>query len=178
MLMSMEHFRDYIKPYKKEIVEYAHAKGLKCMKHSDGNMWALVDELIDIGFDGFHPVQPQCMNLAEVKAWFDGRVCMFGNVDCLDLLVFGTPDMVDEAVKQCIAEGSHGGGHILCSSNSLHPGVLPENALAMFRAAKTYGLNGQMPAQIKVRKSDLNISTLAKEPTRRRERRSARRAVA
>lgn len=178
MLMSMEHFRDYIKPYKKEIVEYAHAKGLKCMKHSDGNMWALVDELIDIGFDGFHPVQPQCMNLAEVKAWFDGRVCMFGNVDCLDLLVFGTPDMVDEAVKQCIAEGSHGGGHILCSSNSLHPGVLPENALAMFRAAKTYGLNGQMPAQIKVRKSDLSISTLAKEPTRRRERRSARRAVA
>ncbi len=64
---------------------------------------------------------------------------MFGNVDCLDLLVFGSPEMVEEAVKTCIAEGSHGGGHILCSSNSLHPGVRPENALAMFRAAKKYG---------------------------------------
>lgn len=175
MLMSMEHFREFIKPYKKEIVDYAHAKGMKVIKHSDGNMWALMDELMEIGFDGFHPVQPQCMNLAEAKAWFGGRCAMFGNIDCLDLLVFGTPEMVDEAVKQCIAEGSHGGGHIVCSSNSVHPGVLPENALAMFRAAKKYGLYSELPPQMIVDRSDLDMSVLSKEPTRRRERRNRRR---
>ncbi|MCW3782107.1 uroporphyrinogen decarboxylase family protein [Defluviimonas salinarum] len=175
MLMSMEHFREYIKPYKKELIDYGHAKGLKVMKHSDGNMWALMDEMIDLGFDGFHPVQPQCMNLAEVKAWFAGRVCMFGNVDCLDLLVFGTPEMVDAAVRECIEQGSPGGGHILCSSNSLHPGVKPENALAMFRAAKKYGDYARLPAKGALARDDLDIAKLAKSPVRSRQSRNARR---
>lgn len=175
MLMSMDHFRAYIRPYKQEIVDHAHAKGMKAFKHSDGNMWALKDQMMDIGFDGFHPVQPQVMNLAEVKAWFDGRCAVFGNVDCLDLLVFGTPDRVRTAVKKCIAEGSHGGGHILCSSNSLHPGVKPENALAMFRAAKEFGSYAALPPKVAVDRGALDIARLAKSPTRRRERRAARR---
>ena len=125
--------------------KYGHARRLKVMNHSDGNMRALMDEMIDLGFDRFHPVQPQCMNIAEVKAWPDGRTCVFGNVDCLDLLVFGTPEMVDAAVKGRIDAGSPGGGHVICSSDSLHPGVKPENALAMFRAAKRYGDYARVP---------------------------------
>lgn len=168
MLMSMEHFQEFIKPYKQEIVDHAHARGMKVLKHSDGNMWPLLDELIDIGFDGFHPVQPQCMDIAQVKAWCEGKVCLFGNVDCLDLLVFGTPDMVEAAVRECIARGSPAGGHILCSSNSLHPGVQPENALAMFRTAVACGTYSEIPADTGLRRSDLDIDALTKKPPRQR----------
>ena len=177
MLMSMEHFREFNKPYKQEIIDYGHSKGLKVCKHSDGNMWALMDEMIDLGFDGFHPVQPQCMDLAEVKAWFDGRVCMFGNVDCLDLLVYGTPEQVREDTRRAIEQGAPGGGLILCSSNSLHPGCRPENALAMFRAAKEFGDYRDIASAPLVRKDDLDFAALAKEPKRARVRHRRSRAA-
>lgn len=170
MLMSMDHYLEYIRPYKVETVEYIHSKGMKAIKHSDGNMWALMDDIMDIGFDGFHPIQPQCMEMVDVKAYTEGKICLFGNVDCLDLLVFGTPEMVDEATRQTIIEGSPGGAHVLCSSNSLHPGVKPENALAMFRAAKKYGDYAQVPPAPAKRREDVNVAELAKVPTRTRHR--------
>ncbi len=173
-LMSMEHYREFIKPYKTEVVEYAHSKGLKTIKHSDGNMWALLEDIIDIGFDGFHPIQPQCMDLLQVKAHTDGRICLFGNVDCLDLLVNGTPEMVDHATYETIQQASPGGAHVLCSSNSLHPGVKPENALAMFVAAKEHGHYDDIPTSIALDRADIDLDTLAKVPTRTRMRRGQR----
>ncbi|MCP5074571.1 MAG: hypothetical protein GY947_14945, partial [Rhodobacteraceae bacterium] len=131
--------REFILPYKKEMVDHAHAMGRKIIKHTDGNAWAIMDDLIDAGFDGFHPVQPQCMDMLTTKAYLHGRLCVFGNVDCLDLLVFGEPGEVRQATRQCIAEASPGGGHILCSSNSLHPGCKPENVVAFFQAAHEFG---------------------------------------
>lgn len=138
-LMSVEHIREFILPYKKQLVGHAHALGCKIIKHSDGMVWSVMDDLIEVGFDGFHPVQPQCMDMKTTKAHLYGHMCVFGNVDCLDLLVFGEPEEVRAATAQCIAEGSPGGGHILCSSNSLHPGCKAENVIAMFRAAREFG---------------------------------------
>ncbi|MCP4316395.1 MAG: hypothetical protein GY789_10355 [Hyphomicrobiales bacterium] len=138
-LMSVEIFREFILPYKIEMVDHAHGLGRKIIKHSDGMVWSIMDDLIEAGFDGFHPVQPQCMDLTTTKAYLHGRLCVFGNVDCVDLLVFGEPQAVYDATRRCIAEGSPGGGHILCSSNSLHPGCKPENVIAMFEAAKEFG---------------------------------------
>lgn len=174
MLISMGHYREFIKPYKQELVDHAHGLGMKVVKHSDGNMWALMDELIELGFDGFHPVQPQCMTMAETKAYLDGRICVFGNVDCLDLLVFGTPEMVEEETRATIMQGAPGGGHVLCSSNSLHPGVKPENVLAMFRAARKYGDYSQIPAGPSLRRESIDLDKLAKIPKRRHQRRGGR----
>ncbi len=178
MLMSMEHYREFIKPYKTELVAFIHAKGMKAVKHSDGNMWAVMDELIEIGFDSFHPVQPQCMTIKETKAYLHGRMCVLGNVDCLNLLVYGNPQQVEEATRRTMMAGSPGGGHILCSSNSLHPGVRPENALAMFRAAKKYGDYSGIPAQPALAGTDLDTAKLAKTVDKRRRRENPRRTRA
>ena len=138
-LMSYTHFRDYLFPCKKALVEHAHSLGLRIVKHSDGMVWPFLDDFVELGFDGFHPVQPQCMDMAQVKAHLAGRMCVFGNVDCLELLVFGTPEEVEAATRTCIAEASPGGGHVLGSSNSLMPGCKPENVIALFSAARRYG---------------------------------------
>ncbi len=138
-LISVEFFREFILPYKKQMVDHAHDLGHKIIKHSDGMVWSIMNDLIEAGFDGFHPVQPQCMDMVTTKAYLHGQLCVFGNVDCLDLLVLGEPEAVREATRRCIAEGSPGGGHVLCSSNSLHPGCKPENVVAMFEAAKEFG---------------------------------------
>jgi len=139
-LMSPKHYREYVKRYQREIVDYAHQRGFKIVKHSDGNVWPILDDFMEVGFDGFHPVQPQCMDIAEVKEHLAGKVCVLGNIDCRDLLPFGTEEEVEETVKETIEKAASGGGYIICSSNSIHPGCKAENYLAMIKAAHKYGV--------------------------------------
>jgi uroporphyrinogen decarboxylase len=138
-LMSPAQFDEFIAPYLKELVDIVHEKGKKAIKHSDGNIWPILDSLIDIGFDGIHPVQPQCMDLKEVKGHCGDRVCLLGNIDCIDLLPSGTEAEVEQAVKYAINIAAPGGGYILSSSNSIHPDCKPENYIAMVKAVHKYG---------------------------------------
>ncbi len=138
-LMSPDHYNEFIGPYHKEICDYIHKKGKKIVKHSDGALNALIPSLLAAGFDGIHPIQPQCMNIGEAKRDFGKRVCILGNIDCSFLLVTGTPDEVRQSVKETIALAAPGGGYIISSSNSIHPGCKPENYLAMVEAARKYG---------------------------------------
>jgi len=112
---------------------------VKAVKHSDGNVWPILDDFIEVGFDGYHPVQPQSMDIGEVKTHLSGRACVIGNIDCRDLLVSGTEDEVEKSVRETIEAAAPGGGYIISSSNSIHPGCRPENYVAMLRAAQKYG---------------------------------------
>jgi len=142
-IMSVSQYEEYIGPYHKEIVGRAHELGLKAVKHSDGKLKPLIPEFICEGFDGLHPIQPQCLDIGEVKREFGDKICIMGNIDCAYLLVFGTPEQVRESVKETIAKAAPGGGYIISSSNSIHPGVKPENYIAMVRAAHQYGVYDQ-----------------------------------
>ncbi|GAG01856.1 unnamed protein product, partial [marine sediment metagenome] len=83
-----------------------------------------------------------------------GRVAVVGNVDCTEVLTHGSPDQVVEAVKETIAKASPGGGHILASSNSIHPAVKPDNYRAMVEAGRRFGaypLDEAMVAEYRAR---------------------------
>ncbi len=139
LLFSPKHFKEYIKPYLQEIVDFAHQKKLKIIKHSDGNIWQILDDLVEIGFDGIHPIQPQCMDIGQVKKYLKGKACIIGNIDCEELLPFGSALEVKQIVKKTIEIAAPGGGYIISSSNSIHPGVKPENFIAMIEAVHEYG---------------------------------------
>lgn len=139
--VSTEHFKEFINPYNRQLVDKAHALGLKVIRHSDGNVWPLLDILMETGYDGLNPLEPQAgMNLVKVKEYTKGRLCLLGNIDCQALLSSGSKEDVYSAVKTAIETAGQDGGLIICSSNSLHPGVRPENCIAMFEATKKYGL--------------------------------------
>ncbi len=152
--VSPEHHREYIKPYHKEIVDYAHQKNLKVVKHSDGNLWPILDDFLEVGFDGIHPIQPQCMDIGEVKEYLAGRMCILGNIDCRDLLPFGTEEEVEQAVRETIEKASPGGGYIITSSNSIHPACKPENYIAMVKTAHKYGIYDKLNKKEKGNKKD------------------------
>ncbi len=139
-LIAPEQFLEFVNPYNRKIVDAAHARGLKVVRHSDGNLWPLMDILLESGYDGLNPLEPQAgMALEKVKDYCGKRLCLLGNIDCIDLLPDGTPQQVDAAVAQAIEDAGKGGGLIICSSNSLHPGVDPDNCIAMFEATRKYG---------------------------------------
>lgn len=138
-LMSPDQYRKFLKPFTAEIIDFAHEKGLKVIKHSDGNLWPILEDLVEVGFDGLHPIQPQCMEIKEVKESIQGRTALVGNIDCSFLLPFGTEEEVERTVAETIQVAAPGGGYIISSSNTIHPGVKAENYIAMVRAAKKYG---------------------------------------
>ncbi len=139
-LIAPKHFSEFVEPYNRSLVERAHALGLKVVRHSDGNLWPLMETLLASGYDGLNPLEPQAdMSLAKVKAHCGDRICLLGNIDCQTLLPDGTPEQVGEAVRKAIEDAAAGGGYILCDSNSLHPGVNAENCIAMFEATHEYG---------------------------------------
>jgi uroporphyrinogen decarboxylase len=138
-IFSPAHFRAYVKPYYAEIVAAAHDCGLPIVKHSDGNMWPLMEDLIEIGFDGYNPIQPQCMDIAEAKERLGDRICLVGNIDCVEVLVNGSREVVVDVVRETLRVAAPGGGFILASSNSIHAGVAVENYLVMVETALDYG---------------------------------------
>ena len=139
-LMSPAQYAEFLAPYHKEIVDNVHKKGGKIFKHSDGNLWPILDMLLGCGFDGIHPIQPQCMDIGEVKEHLRGRACVLGNIDCMYVLPDGTIEQVEQTVKDTIKAAAPGGGYIMSSSNSVHPGCKPENYIAMVHAAHKYGV--------------------------------------
>jgi len=140
LLVSPKHFAEFINPYNRKLVDRAHERGLKVIRHSDGNLWSIMDLLVETGYDGLNPLEPQAgMDLKKVKDAYGDSLCLLGNIDCKELLPYGTPEQVEAAVKQAIEDAAEGGGYIVCSSNSLHPEVNPENCIAMFEATKRYG---------------------------------------
>lgn len=139
-MISVEHFEIFINQYNRQIVEKAHQMGLKVVRHSDGNLWPLLDLLLETGYDGLNPLEPQAgMEMKTVKAYCGDRICLLGNIDCVDLLTKGTVEQVEQAVIRTIKDGGAGGGLIICSSNSLHQGVNPDNCIAMFNAVRKHG---------------------------------------
>ncbi len=139
-LMSPTHFQGFVLPYLQKAVEIAHKNGVLFIKHTDGNLWKILDLIVDAGIDGLHPNEPLAgMDIGEVKERYGTRIAVVGNVDCSMLLPFGTEEEVSDAVKETIAKASPNGGHILSSSNSIHPGVKPENFRSMVNTARKHG---------------------------------------
>lgn len=139
-LMSPRHFREFFFPGLQRVVTGFKALGLYVIKHTDGNLWPILDMLVEAGIDCLDPIDPLAgMDLGEVKAYLGGRVALKGNVDCAHLLSFGTPDEVIAATKDALRVGMPGGGFILSSSNSIHSAVRPENYAALLKTVQEFG---------------------------------------
>ena len=138
-LLAPKIWRDLVKPYQNSFVKEFRKRGLWAIEHSDGNLNLILDDLIEPGLSGLHPIEPLAMKIGEVKKRYGSRICLIGNVDCGNTMTLGTEEDVRRDVRRCIDEASAGGGHILSASNSLHWQIPVRNVLAMADEAKRYG---------------------------------------
>ena len=140
-MMSPKMFEELILPRLRKMIEMIHAEGALCIKHTDGDIYKLLDMIVDADPDGLNPIEPAAgMDLRSVKERVGDRVCLIGNIDCAHLLPFGTPQQVREAVRQAIEDAGEGGRFMISSSNSIHSSCKAENLVAMVEAAKEFGL--------------------------------------
>jgi len=106
--------------------------------HSDGDLTAAIDDLIDVGFDIINPIQPECMDPYEAKRRWGNRVTLWGTVSVRTTLPCGTPASirrhVDERIRGCGADG----GFVLAPANVIMYDTPIENVLAFYQAGREF----------------------------------------
>lgn len=134
-------WRKWLKPRLARVIEQARRvkPDILIFYHSDGDCTAIIPELIEIGVDILNPVQPECMNPAELKKEYGDRLAFWGTIGTQTTMPFGTPDEVKAVVKERIETVGKGGGLLLAPTHILEPEVPWENVLAFFEAVEEYG---------------------------------------
>lgn len=120
---SPEQFRLYVAPYLARLV--ATYRGLEkyVIKHSDGNIMVVFDQLVACRPHAIHSLDPQChMDIAEIKRLYGRQVALCGNVNC-GLMQTGTDDEVLASCEYAMRHGKPGGGFVFCTSNCAFKGM-------------------------------------------------------
>lgn len=132
--------KEFVFPYLAGEVSEAHRLGLPAILHCDGNVTPLMGDIVGAGFDGLHSLQPNAgVDIVEIKGLWGDHLCLMGNLDLDYLLTLGMPEEVEAEVKRLMREVAPGGGYILSTTNVLTRYTPPENALAMYGAARKSG---------------------------------------
>lgn len=138
MLMSPEMWRRFLKPRMARF--FSELKGLnprlKIAYHSDGDIRPIIPDLLEIGLDVLNPVQPACMDPAELKRRFGRRLCYWGTIDEQHTLPFGSPAEVRAEVLTRLHTVGDGGGLILGPTHHVQLDTPLENLLAMVSAVR------------------------------------------
>jgi len=134
-MISPKMIKDIFIPKMKKVAE---SISIPWMTHSDGNMLPIIDEWLKLGQNGIHPIEPGAMDICEVKAKYGSKVCLVGNID-VDLISTGTPEQIEEVVRDLIHHIAPGGGYILSSGNSIPSYASIDNVFAISEALKKYG---------------------------------------
>ena len=136
-LVSPQVFREVFLP-KMKIV--AQAIKIPWAFHSDGNLTIIMEDLLTLGMNAVNPFEPPCMDLKVAKETWGDRICLWGNIDLVNTLPYGTVEEVEAEVKQRIEDAGRGGGYICATANSITGFCKIENIFAMTKAVKKYGV--------------------------------------
>jgi uroporphyrinogen decarboxylase len=135
LLMSPEDWRRFLKPNLKKITGMAKKHDKVIMLHSCGNVYEIIPDLIDLGLDILHPIQPEVMDIYQLKREFGNDISFQGGLRTQDLLPLGNPDDVKKEVRKLKRKMGKGGGYILEPGITIQGDVPIENLLAMFEEA-------------------------------------------
>ena len=134
-----ELMRELYIPCLQRIVEAIKKRRAYVLFHSHGNVWKILDMLIDTGIDVLHPMAYEDqMDISIVKKIFGNKVVVAGNI-ATGALISKSRDEVIKLVKETISNTSAGGGHIMMASSSLYSGINPDNYRAMVETVHEYG---------------------------------------
>ena len=121
--LSPEQFREFVAPYLKQCVAEFRRRGAYVIKHTDGNIMPVLDELLAAEPHALHSIDPMAgVDIREVKKRSGGRVALCGNVHCA-FMQTGTREQIRESAEYCLTWGKPGGGYVFCTSNCVFRGM-------------------------------------------------------
>jgi uroporphyrinogen decarboxylase len=134
LMISPATWRRFIKPHLARLCERVRRGGKRFYLHSCGHVRPLIPDFVEIGVDMLQPLQPEAMDIFEIKRTFGHELCLVGGISTQQTLPFGTPEEVRSEVGKCLEHMATGGGYIMAPAKPILPGVPLENARALIDA--------------------------------------------
>jgi uroporphyrinogen decarboxylase len=133
MLMSPKMWRTYLKPRMSELIASLRVINpqIKIAYHTDGVVYPIISELIEIGIDVLNPIQPMAMDPVKVKDDYGDRLCFWGSLDIQQTIPFGTTGDVKKEVMTRLKTIGRGGGLLIGPTHNLQLDTPLENLWAM-----------------------------------------------
>lgn len=136
MLFSPKMWRKLIKPYAMRVVQHARSRGLPVNLHSDGYIMQVVDDIIEMGFTSWHPVQESAgINPREVKEKYGDKIVIYGSLDVIDGLLKYDGEELDEYITKRFEIYAPGGGFIFNGGHFIQPDIPPLRLVRAYRLA-------------------------------------------
>ena len=121
--LSPRQFSEFITPYLARLIQGYRDLGFYTIKHTDGNIMPIIDQLVQANPHALHSLDPQAgVDIAEVKRRYGDQVCLIGNVNC-GLLDTGTDEEAVESARYALRHGSPNGGYVFSTSNCIYTGM-------------------------------------------------------
>ena len=143
LLMSPAMYRNILKPIHADYIAFIKERTkAKLLFHTDGDVFPLIPDFIEMGVDILNPIQTSAgkmSDLAGLKEQFGDDIIFCGGIDTHSVLPSGTPDEVRQEVRRVIHALGKGGGYMLASVHTIMNEVPPENILAMVDAVEEFG---------------------------------------
>lgn len=143
LMISPQTYRDMLKPVHAKLIAFIKARTkAKVFFHSDGDIYDLIPDFIEIGVDILNPIQSgagRMSDLARLKKAYGGKIVFCGAVDTQRILPHGSPAEVRAEVRRVCSILGEGGGYLLSAVHTIMDEVPAENILAMVEAVKDFG---------------------------------------
>lgn len=137
--MSPTRFGELVTPYLKRLIQGYRDLGLYAIKHTDGDIMPILDQLIDANPHALHSLDPQGgVDIAEVKKLVGDKVCLIGNVSC-SALDTGTDEECIESTRYALNHGMPDYGYIFSTSNCIYTGMRLERYELILDVWRTEG---------------------------------------
>ena len=141
LLISPTMFRKFMKPCLERLINVIkeHNPDTRVMLHSDGAITKLLPDMISIGVDVIHPLEPlAATDIPAVKEQFGKQVSFLGGIDISHAMP-GTREDVIAETRLRISQLAPGGGYILAPSNHLQADIPAENVVTLFETTREFG---------------------------------------
>ena len=161
--LSPRMFARFITPYLAQLVQAVKDAGAFAVKHTDGDIMPILDQLVGTGIDGLHSIDPMAgVDIAEVRRIVGPKLCLLGNVNCAWVQA-GTREQIRDSAFYCMKYGGvDHGAYVYATSNCIFRGVPLENYLYMLELREKYGYPGRVEVGIEETGADLSSAGGAK----------------
>ena len=143
LLMSPAMYRRMLKPVHADLIAFIKERTkASIVFHTDGDVYDLLGDFIEIGVDVLNPVQASAGGMSDfgdLKRRFGDNLVFCGGIDTHHVLPNGSPDEVRAEVKRVIGTLGVDGGYMLGAVHTIMGDVPPENVLAMVDAVEEFG---------------------------------------
>jgi hypothetical protein len=140
--ISPKFYREFVAPFESQIARAVREMNVHIYTHTCGAIGDRLEIMAETGISGIECLDPPPLGnveLEDAKRRIGDKIFIKGNIDSVNLLLYGNMSEIIDDVKGRISVGKRGGGYILSTACSIAPYVKREHVKILYELAEEYG---------------------------------------